>query len=54
MRSVHGQKSISADIALRLSRLFNMSERFWLNLQTRYDLEVEKDRLDNERAPETP
>jgi len=42
---VHGQRSITADTALRLSRYFNLSERFWLNLQTRYDLEVEKDKL---------
>lgn len=43
---VHGKRSISADTALRLSRYFNLSERFWLNLQSRYDLEVEKDKLD--------
>lgn len=42
---VHGQRAITADTALRLSRFFSMSERFWLNLQVRYDLEVEKDRL---------
>ncbi len=42
---VHGKRSISADTALRLSRFFGTSERFWLNLQTRYDLEAEKDRL---------
>ena len=42
---VHGQRSISADTALRLSRYFGLSERFWLNLQARYDLEMEKDRL---------
>jgi antitoxin HigA-1 len=42
---VHGQRSISADTALRLSRLFGTSERFWMNLQVRYDLEVQKDRL---------
>lgn len=42
---VHGQRSISADTALRLSRYFGLSERFWLNLQARYDLEIEKDRL---------
>jgi addiction module HigA family antidote len=42
---VHGIRSISADTALRLARYFNTSERFWLNLQTRYDLEVEKERL---------
>jgi addiction module HigA family antidote len=42
---VHGKRSITADTALRLSRYFGLSERFWLNLQARYDLEVEKDRL---------
>jgi len=42
---VHGKRSITADTALRLSRYFGTSERFWLNLQTRYDLEVEKERL---------
>src|SRR5258708_7705065 len=40
-----GSRSISADTALRLARYFGTSERFWLNLQTRYDLEVQKDRL---------
>jgi addiction module HigA family antidote len=42
---VHGKRRISADTALRLSKYFGTTERFWLNLQTRYDLEVEKDRL---------
>ena len=42
---VHGKRAISADTALRLSRFFGMTDRFWMNLQTRYDLEVEKDRL---------
>ncbi|HVO70307.1 MAG TPA: HigA family addiction module antitoxin [Aggregatilineaceae bacterium] len=42
---VHGQRRISADTALRLARYFGTSERFWINLQARYDLEVEKDRL---------
>ena len=42
---VHGKRGISADTALRLSRCFGMSDRFWLNLQTRYDLEIELDRL---------
>src|SRR6266852_4142346 len=42
---VHGQRRISADTALRLARFFGTSERFWMNLQARYDLEVEKDRL---------
>ena len=42
---VHGQRSITADTALRLARYFRTSERFWLNLQSRYDLDVEKVRL---------
>ena len=42
---VHGERGISPDTALRLSRYFGLSERFWINLQARYNLEVEKDRL---------
>jgi addiction module HigA family antidote len=42
---VHGTRRISADTALRLSRYFGTSERFWMNLQGRYDLETERDRL---------
>lgn len=42
---VHGKRRISADTALRLARFFGTSERFWMNLQGRYDLEVERDRL---------
>ena len=43
---VNGGRSINADTAIRLSRYFGLSERFWLNLQLTYDLEVEKDKLD--------
>lgn len=42
---VHGARAVSADTALRLARFFGTSERFWLNLQSGYDLEVERDRL---------
>jgi len=42
---VHGMRSISADTALRLARFFGTSDRFWLNLQATYDLEVERDRM---------
>jgi addiction module HigA family antidote len=42
---VHGKRGISADTALRLSRYFGTSERFWINLQSHYDLELEKDKL---------
>lgn len=42
---IHGKRAVTPDTALRLSRYFGLSERFWVNLQARYDLEVEKDRL---------
>jgi addiction module HigA family antidote len=42
---VRGTRAITADMALRLSQYFGTSERFWLNLQVRYDLEREKDRV---------
>jgi addiction module HigA family antidote len=42
---VLGKRAISADTALRLARFFRNSPRFWLNLQTSYDLEIEADRL---------
>jgi len=42
---VHGKRRVTADTALRLSRFFGTTDRFWLNLQTRFDLEVEKDHL---------
>ena len=42
---VHGKRAITADTALRLGRFFRNSPRFWLNLQSAYDLEVEADRL---------
>src|SRR5574337_167694 len=42
---VHGNRAITADTALRLARYFGTTDRFWLNLQARYDLEVEQDRL---------
>jgi antitoxin HigA-1 len=42
---VHGKRSVTADTALRLARYFGTSDRFWLNLQTSYDLDMERDRL---------
>lgn len=42
---VHGTRAISADTALRLARFFGTSDRFWLNLQAAYDLDIERDRL---------
>jgi antitoxin HigA-1 len=49
---VHGTRAISADSALRLARYFGTSDRFWLNLQARYDLEMERDRLGARLAKE--
>ncbi len=42
---VHGKRAVTADTALRLARYFGTSERFWMNLQIRFDLEIEKARL---------
>jgi addiction module HigA family antidote len=42
---VHGTRRISADTALRLARYFGTSERYWMNLQDRHDIEIERDRL---------
>jgi addiction module HigA family antidote len=42
---VHCKRSISADTALRLGRFFGISPKFWINLQSHYDLEIESDKL---------
>lgn len=42
---VHGDRSVSADTALRLGRFFGVSPQFWMNLQSRFDLEIEEERL---------
>ena len=42
---IHGTRAVTADTALRLARFFGTSDRFWLNLQAAYDLDVERDRL---------
>ena len=52
---VHGSRGITADTALRLARYFGNTERFWLNLQARFDLETQRDalgvRLEREVVP---
>jgi addiction module HigA family antidote len=45
---VHGRRAISADTALRLSHFFGMEAQFWMNLQSRYDMEVTRDQLQDE------
>ena len=42
---VHGKRRVTADTALRLARYFGTTDRFWLNLQTRHDLEIVRDAL---------
>ena len=51
---VHGTRAVSADTALRLARFFGTSDRFWLNLQAAYDLDVERDRLGARLEREVP
>ena len=49
---VLGKRAITADTALRLARFFGTSDRFWLNLQAAFDLDVERDRLAGRLAKE--
>jgi addiction module HigA family antidote len=49
---VLGRRAISADTALRLGRFFGMESEFWINIQSRYDLEVAKDALNGRLAKE--
>lgn len=51
---VHGKRAITADTALRLGRYFGVPAQFWLNLQTRYELEVAEDRIAEQVAAITP
>lgn len=50
---VHGTRAITADTALRLSRAFAMEPQFWMNLQSRYDLETASDVLADRLVTET-
>ena len=51
---VHGKRGITADTALRLERYFGVSAQFWLNLQTRYELDLAEDRVAEQNAAITP
>lgn len=51
---VHGKRRITTDTALRLSRFFGTSERFWLNLQARYDLDVHREAIRETLSAITP
>ena len=48
---VHGQRPITADTALRLGLFFSMEPRFWINLQSEYDLRMVQRDLQKEIAP---
>jgi antitoxin HigA-1 len=50
---VHGERAVTADTALRLGRYFGTTARFWLNLQTQYDLETQRDALGDRLESET-
>jgi addiction module HigA family antidote len=47
---IQGHRAITADTALRLAKFFGTSEMFWLNLQARYDLDVQKQKLRSKLA----
>ena len=51
---VAGKRSITADTALRIARFFGTDAQSWMNLQTRYDLEVTNDKLNGEIMKDVP
>lgn len=51
---VHGKRGITADPAIRLARYFGTSEEFWMNLQSNYELRLERRALREKVAAITP
>lgn len=51
---LHGQRAITADTALRLSRYFGLSDRYWIQMQEDYELEVARDALGDQLEKITP
>lgn len=51
---VHGKRGISADTAIRLARYFGTSEELWMNLQSNYELRIERRTLRDRLAEITP
>ncbi len=49
---VHGKRPVTAELALRLGRYFKQSPRYWLNLQSRYDMDVAEDEIGDQIARE--
>ena len=51
---VHGKRGITADTAIRLARYFGTSEEFWMNLQSNYELRIERRALQETIATISP
>ena len=51
---VHGKRAITADTALRLGKYFGLDPQFWLNLQSRYEIELAQDRAADQIAAIQP
>ena len=51
---VHGKRGITADTAIRLARYFGTTEEFWMNLQSNYELRLERRALRDKVAAITP
>lgn len=51
---VHGKRAITADTALRLAKYFGVEPQFWLNLQSRYDLEIAEEKVTEQLELITP
>ncbi|MFC6705473.1 HigA family addiction module antitoxin [Flexivirga alba] len=51
---VHGKRGITADTAIRLARYFGTSEEFWMNLQSNYELRLERRVLRDQVAAIAP
>ncbi len=49
---VNGKRPVTAELALRLGRYFGQNPRYWINLQSRYDMDVAEDALSEKVAME--
>ena len=49
---VHGKRPVTAELALRLGRYFGQNPRYWINLQSRYDMDIAEDFLSERVARE--
>lgn len=54
MAIISGERAVTADTALRLSKAFGLSDGFWTNLQKDYETAVAKDELADELASIEP